>query len=254
MRGRIRAASRAALVHLTCGLVLAGLLAILIFLVWFPYPYHEISSGKHLFIILLVADIVCGPFLTLLLFDPAKERWKWGLDMLLILCLQLGALLYGLSNIAQSRPVFLAYEGDRFRVVYSADIHPERLNEALPQLSHLSWSGPRLIGVRLLESTDPEYLWSLRMALEGEPPSFRPERWVEYSAQKEQLLSALKPLEQLSFQHQSEFSLVDIEKDAGLPSAALGYLPLVQESMTDWIVVVGRDDGLPKAYWHIDGW
>lgn len=253
MKIRLQAASRAALLHFACGLLVSGLLVV-VFVIWFPYPYYEVSSAKNLFLILFVVDLVCGPILTLLLFDPAKDRWKWMIDVVIIISLQLAALVYGISNIAQSRPVFLAYEGDRFRIVYAADIDVNRLAEASSKFQHLSWTGPVLVGVRLLDSTDPGYLESLRLALEGEPPGFRADRWVDYSTQKSQLNSALKPLEGLVLKFNSVYSFAELEIETGLKLAELGYLPLVQESMTDWIVIVGRADGLPKAYWHVDGW
>lgn len=251
---RLKAAVRAALIHLLFGLLVIACLSIFVFGLWFPYPYYEISSGRHLFIILFLVDLVCGPLLTFLLFDPSKERWKWRVDISFILCLQLGALVYGLNSIASSRPIFLAYEGDRFRVVYSADIDAKQMHMALPEFSDLGWAGARLIGVKLLGPMDKGYLESLKQALNGEPPSFRPDRWVKYADQKDNLIKAIKSLENISLDPMSGYSFSELEDKTGLPLAGLGYLPLVQNSMTDWIVIIGREDGLPKAYWHVDGW
>ncbi|WP_225975963.1 hypothetical protein [Paracidovorax avenae] len=254
MRERVRAASLAASIHLGSGLILAVLLAILIFVIWFPYPYYEISNGRNLFLTLILVDMVCGPLLTLLLYSPFKARWKWRLDLAMIIFMQLGAMLYGLEKISQSRPVFLAYEGDRFRVVQAADVDSHLLNGAQSQFSNLSWRGPSLIGTKLLSSSDPGYLESLRLALEGNPPSFRPERWVDYGTQKEQLLNALKPMERLMLRPGVENLVNALQRSTGLPSSALGYLPLVQGVRSDWTVVVSREDGMPKAFWHVDGW
>lgn len=254
MNRRLRAAARAALIHLACGLTVLSLLACTILWLWFPYPYYQISTGKQLFAILMVVDVACGPLLTLLLFSPYKVKWKWRVDLGIIIFLQIGALAYGISNIAKSRPVFLAYEGDRFRVVYAADIDPKELHKALPQFSRLSWRGPFLVGAKLLDSSDPQYLESLRLALEGNPPSFRPERWVDYSDQKQKLLATLRPLDKLVLNEVAQSSLHALQKESGLPLEAFGYLPLVQDSMNDWIVVVGREDGMPKEFLHLDGW
>lgn len=254
MKQRYKAASRAAAIHLSCGVLLAGLLSLLIFLVWFPYPYREISGAKNLFVILVAVDVVCGPLLTLLLFDSAKERWKWRIDLVMILSLQLGALVYGLNNVAQSRPVFLAYEGDRFRVVRVADLDGHQLKNAAPEFSSLSWTGPKLMAAKLLKPTDPGYVDSIKQALDGEPPAFRPERWVPYAAQKEALLESLKPMSALRGLQEKDYSLPALEKETGLNASSLGYLPLVQDELTDWIVIVDRSTGMPKAYWHVDGW
>ena len=253
MRARLHASSRAALIHLACGLGLVGLLAVLVLAVWFPYPYREISGGQRLFFIMVAVDVVCGPLLTLVLFDPAKARWKWRVDIAIILSMQLGAMIYGLHSIAQARPVFLAYEGDRFRVVRANDVE-DRLHEADPARARLSWTGPHLVGVQLLSSTDPQYVDSLVRAMNGDPPALRPSRWVEYATQQTSIRQALRPLERLSSKWDTAQALAQIEKETGLPPSALGYLPLVQSAIDDWIVIVDREDGLPKAYWHVDGW
>ena len=251
---RVKAATRIASIHFLCGLMLVFFLGLLVFFIWFPFPYYEISGGKNLFLILALVDVVCGPLLTLILFNPAKERWKWRVDLSMILLLQFVALAYGLHNITQSRPIFLAYEGDRFRVVYEPDIDGLRWKSAAPEFASPSWTGPQLLGVKLLEPTDPGFIDSIALALEGVPPAFRPDRWVPYESKREYLLKSLKPMDAHNGVIESGYSLPELEKKTGLHLSELGYLPLVQADVTDWIVLVGRKDGLPKAYWHIDGW
>lgn len=42
-----------------------GLAATLVFAVWYPYPYREISGGRSLFEMVVAIDVVMGPLLTL---------------------------------------------------------------------------------------------------------------------------------------------------------------------------------------------
>lgn len=145
--GRLKAAAKAALIHFSGGVVVAALAAGLIFGLWFPYPYNVILDGNTLFLLLCGVDVVCGPILTLVLYSPTKPRAKWLLDIGLILLVQFSALVYGLHSIALTRPVWLAFEGDRLRIVKAVEVHGQYLPQAQPGLTALPWTGPRLIAV-----------------------------------------------------------------------------------------------------------
>ena len=71
-----------------------------------------------------------------------EERFAWE-----ILLVQLSALVYGLHSIALTRPVWLAFEGDRLRIVKAVEVHGQYLPQAQPGLTALPWTGPRLIAV-----------------------------------------------------------------------------------------------------------
>ena len=72
-------------------------------------------------------DVVCGPLLTLVLFNPAKSRRELRLDLSLVAVIQLAALAYGLYSISLARPVIQAFETDRFAVVSAVEIDPGQL-------------------------------------------------------------------------------------------------------------------------------
>ena len=200
-------------------------------------------------------DVTCGPLLTLLVFNPEKSKFKWRFNLAVIIVLQLCALSYGLHASATARPVFLAFEGNRFRVVQANDVDPERLKEARPEFTTLSLTGPRLIGTRLAQPTDADFPASLQLALNGLPPAFRPTRWMPYLEQQAQVLKELKPLSELRARNSANSTEIGRMVHAGdLEENELGYLPLVNDEKNDWVVVVSRQDALPRAYLHIDGW
>lgn len=253
MKGRLIAALRPAVAHLFFCLLVVGALAALILFFWFPYPYNEISDVNWV-ILICAASLLCGPFLTLCLFNPVKKRWQWNIDIGIILVLQLATVVYCVYALALSRPIFLAYEGDRFRVVRAGKIIPAELPQASSEFGKWSWKGPSLIGVRLLSKTDPNYVSSLTRAMQGDHPAYRPERWVTYSSQKHQVLDALKPISDLKKSPLVLEALHRLLKFNNISENQIGYLPLVQDSVTDWIVLISREDGLPKEYLKVDGW
>ena len=42
--------------------------------------------------------------------------------------------------------------------------------------------------------------------------------------------------------------------NTGLSASAIGYLPVVNDTITDWIVLIAKDDARPLVYLNIDGW
>lgn len=249
------AAIRVAGLHLSMSLVIGAILAILVFRVWYPHPLSLLLGTREVFLILLCVDIVCGPFLTLILFNPDKSRRARYVDIATVVSLQLVAVLYGLCVVFNARPVFVAFEGDRFRVVQAQDVFMANPEDNHQKNKLIGLFGPVYIGTRLLESNDPEYLVSIRLALEGVHPSFRPERWEALDNQKVHLLSVLKPISSLVNINPEQRGLLEESiKASGLTSRQLGYLPLVAKDQTNWIQLVCKDTGKPISILNIDGW
>ena len=96
----------AAGIHLAVSLLIALLAATLVFAVWNPYPYSEVSGGRELFALLVVVDVILGPLLTLAIFSicakPAKELRR---DIAVAVLIQLAALGYGMWTVFAARPV-----------------------------------------------------------------------------------------------------------------------------------------------------
>ena len=67
-RSRLRAAG----IHLVLSCLVAAFGALLVFAVWYPFPYRELSGGRDLFVLLVSVDVVIGPLITFAVFNRAK--------------------------------------------------------------------------------------------------------------------------------------------------------------------------------------
>ncbi len=252
---RLQAAKRIAFVHFCISLAVVLTVAAYVLLVWFPNGLLQLTGGVGLFVVLILVDLVCGPGLTLVLFDPRKPSLKWRIDIALIVGIQLAALGYGVTQIAKTRPVYLAFEGDRFRVVQALDVDLARIGEAPALLQSLSWTGPRPLGVRLSVPTDADFVASVQESIRGLHPAFRPSRWVTYDSQASQVVSSAKSLDQLERKSATPKRVLSEAVSAtGLPKDRLGYLPLVRDLNTSWIVLVDLQSAQPVGSLSIDGW
>jgi hypothetical protein len=246
---RIRYSIRPALIHLGISALIAAAFAGLVFFVWFPFPYREISGGRILFQILIAVDVIIGPLLTLIVFSPLKRKRALILDLGVVVLLQLSALGYGLWSVAQARPLFLAMEGDRYRVVHRADIDLADLKHAPPNYLELSWGPPRMLHVRLLTSKDPDFVNSIQQAMSGYHPAYRPERWEDYGKSTGAIgthAPAIADIITLSkLAHADVTNWLAQHKQV---ATDFGYYEVLSEYSSDWIAIVNRQTGLPVYF------
>lgn len=254
-KNRFKAAGIAARYHLLLSALIVGTSAALAVYFWYPAPFTELSGGFQILTLILIVDIVCGPILTFIVFSPSKSRREIFTDLTIIGIVQLAALTYGLSSMMLARPVFIAYEGDRFRVVAEADVDPTKLRDAPPDLQKLSLTGPKPLGVRLAIGSDPDFRDSIVLSLEGLPPSFRPSRWVPFNSQRESILSAATPLTNLYKRYPNKKMMLDQKvSEINLKISDLGYMPLAAGSSLDWSVLLDLRSGDIVGYVHLDAW
>ena len=145
---RIHKALRVSGAHFLASCAFALLASMLVFLVWYPHPYRELSGGRELFLLIIAVDVVCGPLLTLVLFSPKKTKLALSIDMALVGVVQLAALVYGLHSVWQARPLYLVLEVDRFKAVTQSAVDPLPFKALPPELQVNWWAGPLLVGIR----------------------------------------------------------------------------------------------------------
>lgn len=100
--------------HFVISMVLMALLSVLVFAVWYPAPYFDLTGSWHLILMIAGVDLVCGPILTLIAANSNKPRQELIRDFAVIALIQLCALAYGIYALAQSRPVADVFDKDRF--------------------------------------------------------------------------------------------------------------------------------------------
>jgi hypothetical protein len=246
----LRRRARAAGVHLSISLAVAGLAAVLVFGLWYPGPYRLLSGGRDLFVLLTMVDVVLGPALTFVVFSLGKSRRHLSRDLAIIGTIQLGALVYGLHTVFIVRPVAMVFEVDRFRVVSAAEVHLPELPKARAEYRCLPLTGPWLLGARFPEP-GAERNDALFMALGGIDVAQRPLFWQPYAASAPAAWARARPVSALLEHYAMRAEelrgrLRDMKADA----TTSRFLPLV--ARVGWVVVLD-DDGLILGHLPVDG-
>jgi hypothetical protein len=241
---------RAAGIHLVISLTLAALAALLVFFIWYPYPYREISGGRELFLIVVAVDVVMGPLMTLAVFNLNKPRTELRRDLGVIGVLQLAALGYGLWTVAVARPVHLVFEVDRFRVVHAIDIEPILLKRAALALQELPLTGPTLLSIRDFKDSKENYDATMA-ALQGLQLGARPDLWQSYEKGKDKITSAAKPVADLKKRLPARASEIENALKSVPANAPVGYIPLVGRN-TFWTVLINTQTAEVLAFVPLD--
>ena len=245
-----RRRARAAGVHLLSCLVVAMAVAALVFLVWYPWPYRIVSGGEKLLFLVMGADIVMGPLITLAIFDIRKPMRELKRDLAIIVALQLAALSYGLHTVYLARPAVLALEVERFRLTIANDVVMDELPKAVEGLRALPLDGPRLVDT--VEPTDAQRGDAIFKAMAGTDIGARPLFWRPWGAEgRRHALKVAKPLAPLVARAKDRAAFDDAVARSGRPLEQLAVIPMIARD-TSWSVLIDKTSGEPVGFAPID--
>lgn len=249
-----RSRGKAALFHLAGSALVAAAAAALVFMLWYPWPYTALAGGAGLFLLITGVDVVMGPVITFAVFDRSKGWPELRRDLAIVVLLQLAALGYGLFTMHAARPVALALETSRFRVVTANSVVADELPQAPEALRQLSLTGP--IIVRTEAPVEPgEMLEAVEKALAGADIGARPKYWRPWgdTARKE-TLAAGKPLAELRTRYAARAAELDAAvARTGRPADQLRYLPVLSR-FADWVALVDARTGDVVGYAPFDAY
>jgi hypothetical protein len=249
---RFRTALQAASFHLLSSVGVALLAATVVFGLWYPFPYRELSGGRELFLLIVAVDVVCGPLLTLVLFNPAKPRAELWRDLGLVALIQLGALGFGLHTVWQARPLFLVQEVDRFKVI-AGPVLDDAAVAALPLglLPHW-WKGPQTVAIRDPKDVQERQTVMAESVQGGRDYAERPEFYLPYEGTAAlKSLARARPLAVfLQKQPDQQGAARKLALEKGADMAQWLYLPVIARQ--DWVAVLDQQ-GQIQGFLRGDG-
>jgi hypothetical protein len=242
---------KASAIHLGLSLIVASLAALLVFGLWYPYPYRDTSGGRELFLIVITVDVILGPLITLAVFNRNKPRSELVRDLTVVGLIQLAALVYGLWTVFVARPVHLVFEYDRFRVVHAIEVPEELLAQAPNDVRKMPLTGPTVLALRPFRDINDEGKATL-MALQGLPLSANPDLWQAYPQARQRVLVAAKPLGELRKRFPQQVVLIDASvAQTGKNADELMYLPMVARK-SFWTVLLDAQNAELQGFVELD--
>ena len=237
---RPHAALSAAFIHLSFSFLVAVIVATLVFGLWYPFPYRELAGGRELFLLVIVIDVVCGPILTFVLFNPSKLRDELWRDLTLVAFIQVSALAYGVLVVQQARPLFLVQEIDRFKVIAALDVEANAISELAEGLQPKLLRGPLVVAIRSPNNVGERETVLRESVLGGRDYAERPEFYLPYEGENAlKSLQRAKPLAVFLQKQPDQLTAAQklaVEKKADITQWM--YLPVVARQ--DWIAVLDK--------------
>ncbi|NOT84281.1 MAG: hypothetical protein HOP02_05730, partial [Methylococcaceae bacterium] len=115
--------TKASLIHFCISLAAFSIIFFILFTLWYPEPYFTASGGWQGLKIAASIDLVLGPLLTLIIYNPSKSTRELSLDLSVVACIQTAALIWGVMTIYNQRPVAVVYWEDSFFTVAATDLN-----------------------------------------------------------------------------------------------------------------------------------
>jgi hypothetical protein len=179
-------------IHLILSILIALVMLVLVFGIWYPGGYYKLLGVDGIYFILMGVDVCLGPLLTLAVYKAGKKGLKF--DLMVIAIVQFAALVYGASVVFSARPVFTVLQSDVFKVATAADITDKSLAQAAkPAWRKFSLTGP--VVVAAVTPTDPKVREEVVFA--GGDYCSLPKLYVEYDSQRAVALKNGQPLSAL---------------------------------------------------------
>jgi hypothetical protein len=233
---------KAASFHLALSAAIGATVVALMLVFWYPQPYFVAMGGDTLILILIGVDVVIGPLITLVVFDPKKKHLRF--DLAVIALLQLSALAYGCHVMFVARPVYTVFVVDRFEAVAANQIDAASLAKATaPEFRALPLAGPQVIAVR--QPDDPQRQAEIVMSAMagGADLANLPEFYVPYAAfQRDAAARALPLAELLRRQPDGAEAIRTLLAATRRGADTVGYVPLRARNR-DMSVLVDRKTG-----------
>ncbi|MDN5630200.1 MAG: hypothetical protein L0G38_11705 [Lactococcus sp.] len=222
--------------HLLISFFIALLVVGVIFFVWYPSSLATAVGVTHIFLMMLAIDVIVGPLLGLLVYKEGKKTLK--MDLSIIIVLQILALGYGVYSIEQGRPVWIAYNVDRFELVRKNEMITDHIDKALPRYQQISWFKPQYVAVEFAKDANVRSDDLFAEALGGISIAQRPERYVDFVQAKLQLQQRTKSLKELKQYN----DVKQVDRILSKYPQATGFVPL-KANAVDMTVLINKDKG-----------
>ena len=233
---RVNKRLKFAMTHLGISICVGLLLVCLVFLLWYPSPLNQATGVLNIFLMMVIIDIILGPFLSWMVYKEGKKTLIF--DLTIIIALQLSALTYGIYNIMQARPVWIVYSVDRFDLIRYNEIYNKNIAHASKEFQQPSWFKPQYVATQFSFNLKQRETEMFEAIFRGIDVSQRPERYIPLSKVKLQIEKRAQNLNELN-----QFNdKAAVQKVLSQYPQATAFVPL-KANAVDMTVLINKEKG-----------
>lgn len=203
--------------------------------IWFPHQLFEVANGLELLKILVLVDLILGPLIMLVIFNPKKKSLKF--DVTAVLICQLLFLGYGVWSLYTVRPVYLAFVEKQFILVKANEIEDGDIAKvSIEKFKQLPLLGPVFVGTKLPDSREKreEILFAGfgDMGIEN-----LPQYYVDYAQVRQEVLATSTELSQQNLDKASKEQLENIQQKFAQQGKKVLFCPLKTKAKQLFVVI-----------------
>jgi len=247
---------KATAIHLGLSALIGAIVCAVMLFVWYPGPLFNASGGQSLVAILIAVDVVVGPLITFIIFNPTKARHLLRLDLAFIGLVQFAALAYGVYVISQARPAYIVFTVDRFDLVAVQELTAKARAEAKrPEFRELPLGRPATIGAIPPIDGNEQMDVITSAASGGRDVQHFPRYYVPYAEVARQAAARARPIKVLR-DRLSKGDALELDRAiaaTGFAEADLRFLPLDGRA-ADYVVLLDAKTGDVRGYAAVDPW
>lgn len=205
----------------------------------YPSPFPQLQGLWTVLGVMAIVDVVLGPVLTFVVFNPAKKSLK--ADLTVIVLIQFIALIYALHIAWDGRPVYAVYFGDRFEIATANEFDASILTKANKMYSRLPFSGPKWVGAQIPERDVNGKNEMLFSAIFGGGVRITPKYYVTYSQVKDNVIRHLVKVNSLLIRDKNRTQpVLNVVKSMGRKNEDVGLIPLKGKAKYGTVFVDAR--------------
>lgn len=220
--------------HLIISCLVGILISLIILLVWYPTPLAQATGVLEIYFMLLGIDIIIGPLLGFIVYKVGKKTLKF--DLTVIICLQALALGYGVYTLAQGRPAWIVYHGDRFELVRHNEILRNNIQQADLRYQKTPWTGPQYVTTQQTVNLNTKNDDLFNAIFGHISVSQKPERYTQLENARPRMASHIYAIEILKKFNSHE----QVDQTVQRYPEAIGYFPL-KAQRKDMTVLVDKN-------------
>lgn len=220
--------------HLLISIIISIMIVAWVLLIWYPEPLGIAVGVSQIFYMMVAIDVILGPILGFIVYNENKKSLK--LDLSIIIIFQVIALVYGVFNLEKGRPVWIAYNVDRFELIRKNEIYLKDIEKANDKYKETSFLKPQYVAVKFALDNKERNNNMFDEVIAGISIAQRPERYVNIDQVKNQIKSRSQNLSVLN-----EFnSRTQVSKILNQYPLADSWLPL-KASALDMVVLMNKE-------------
>lgn len=148
-----------------------------IYRLWYPYPLLAAAGTQKLLLIIVSVNIALAIGLATMIFRKVKIT-DFKKDIVVSTLIQLLFLIVSIYGVYNIKPVWIAYNVDRFELILNTDLVNTNVHNAGKSFKSPSYFSPQYVGVEFSKDNEERNNNMFDEVLHGISIAQRPERYI----------------------------------------------------------------------------